>query len=426
MNKTDTVIVGAGPYGLSLAAHLAHQGVAFRIFGRPMDTWLNHMPKGMLLKSDGFASNLSSPNDAFTLKDYCASQNIPYHDTEIPVQLETFTQYGLAFQKSQVPTLEDCDVTEVHQAPNGFKVLLETGELLLTRRIVLAVGITHYAFVPPVLRAIDESLVTHSSQDKSPERFAGKDVTVIGSGASSIDLAVLLLECGARPRIVTRKAGLRFHEGPSATTSLWQRIRHPQSGIGPGLRSRLFTDYPRLFRMLPMSTRLEIVRRHLGPAAGYPMKARTEGKVEVVPHTTVEFASENEGRAVLVLRNNLTGERREIETEHVISATGYRPDMSRLSFLSPHIQEKIVTEDGSCKLSQNFECSVPGLYFTGLSSAVTFGPMMRFAFGSDYTAKRLGAHLAATAQAIHSSAEPSVTKAELEPLLQPYAKQRLS
>ena len=45
----------------------------FRIFGTPLTTWRDHMPKGMLLKSDGFASNLSSPDPASTLKAWCAA-----------------------------------------------------------------------------------------------------------------------------------------------------------------------------------------------------------------------------------------------------------------------------------------------------------------------------------------------------------------
>ena len=53
---TRVVIIGAGPYGLSVAAHLRAHGVAFRIFGAPLDSWRNHMPVGMMLKSDGFAS----------------------------------------------------------------------------------------------------------------------------------------------------------------------------------------------------------------------------------------------------------------------------------------------------------------------------------------------------------------------------------
>ena len=39
------VIVGAGPYGLSIAAHFRRQGIAFRIFGRLMDSWTARMPK---------------------------------------------------------------------------------------------------------------------------------------------------------------------------------------------------------------------------------------------------------------------------------------------------------------------------------------------------------------------------------------------
>src|SRR6516165_1462268 len=58
-SEVDVAIVGAGPYGLSLAAHLQALGVEYRVFGRPMDTWRHHMPEGMLLKSDGFASSLS-------------------------------------------------------------------------------------------------------------------------------------------------------------------------------------------------------------------------------------------------------------------------------------------------------------------------------------------------------------------------------
>ncbi len=57
----DTAIVGAGPYALSLAAHLGHHGVDHRVIGRPMQFWRRHMPKGKMLKSDGFASSLSTP-----------------------------------------------------------------------------------------------------------------------------------------------------------------------------------------------------------------------------------------------------------------------------------------------------------------------------------------------------------------------------
>lgn len=64
---TDVAIIGAGPYGLSIAAHLKARGIPFRIFGKAMHAWLAHMPKGMRLKSEGFASGLYYPDSTFTL-----------------------------------------------------------------------------------------------------------------------------------------------------------------------------------------------------------------------------------------------------------------------------------------------------------------------------------------------------------------------
>src|ERR1700693_1479549 len=103
----NTAIIGAGPYGLSVAAHFRRRGIPFRIFGRPMDSWLNHMPKGMMLKSDGFASNIYDPDSEFTLKHFCAKRGIEYSDAGIPVRLETFSAYGLAFGERMLPELED-------------------------------------------------------------------------------------------------------------------------------------------------------------------------------------------------------------------------------------------------------------------------------------------------------------------------------
>src|ERR1700678_2294693 len=86
----DLVIIGAGPYGLSIAAHLRKTKLTFRIFGTPMQSWRRQMPKGMMLKSDGFASNLYDPDYAFTLRHYCQEKNLPYDDLGMPVPLETF------------------------------------------------------------------------------------------------------------------------------------------------------------------------------------------------------------------------------------------------------------------------------------------------------------------------------------------------
>ena len=47
---TDVAVIGAGPYGLSLAAHLRARGADIRVFGFPMQSWRDSMPVGMKLK----------------------------------------------------------------------------------------------------------------------------------------------------------------------------------------------------------------------------------------------------------------------------------------------------------------------------------------------------------------------------------------
>src|ERR1700723_119940 len=154
LTMVDTVRIGAGPYGLSVAAHFRNQGIGFRIFGRPMDSWKSHMPKGMLLKSDGFASNISDPGDQFTLGKFCVEQGIEYSDTGTPVRLDTFTRYGLAFRERMVPELEDKQVVSIERSSEGYLLQLDNGERLSVRNVVLAVGITHFDYVPENLASV--------------------------------------------------------------------------------------------------------------------------------------------------------------------------------------------------------------------------------------------------------------------------------
>src|SRR5271165_711942 len=164
-----TVIIGAGPYGLSVAAHLRHRGIPYRIFGRPMDSWRSHMPKGMLLKSDGFASNIYDPSGEFTLKRFCLERGIEYADMGTPVRLETFAAYGLAFRDRLVPDLEERLVVGLEPWQDGFLLKLETGESLTAKRVVLAVGITHFGHIPANLQLLPSEFLSHSFEHSELE-----------------------------------------------------------------------------------------------------------------------------------------------------------------------------------------------------------------------------------------------------------------
>jgi thioredoxin reductase len=390
----NTAIIGAGPYGLSIAAHLRSRGIPFRIFGRPMDSWLRHMPKGMMLKSDGFASDIYDPERAFTLRRFCAERGLQYADTGLPVHLDTFGAYGLAFRDRMVPELEDKLVTSVDRLPNGFRLQLEDGETFQAQRVVIAVGITHFEYVPETLAHLPPEFVSHSARHREVERFRGRSVVVIGGGASALDLAGLLREAGAEVQLVSRRSELKFHSQPTGKPrSWWNQIRHPQSGLGPGLRSRFFADAPAVFYYLPESLRLMIVRRTLGPSGGWFVRDMVIGKVPLHLGCTPQSAEVQNGKVRLSIQA-ADGRKREIVTEHVIAATGYRVDMNRLKFLNAEIRSSLKTVDGSPVLSKSFESSIHGLFFAGVAAANSFGPVMRFAFGRGFAARTITRALA--------------------------------
>jgi thioredoxin reductase len=363
-----------------------------------MDTWQRHMPAGMTLKSDGFASNLSDPQGMGTLAAYCAARGIPYHDTDIPVRLDVFTPYALDFQRRFVAGLEDRQVVSVDWSDDGFSIASDDGETLRADAVVVAVGITHFGQVPAELAHLPSALVSHSYAHHDLSAFAGRSVTVIGAGSSAVDIAVLLSEAGARTSLIARRGSLRFSSPRTpGDRGRWQRLRHPSSGLGPGLRSWLCENVPYLFRFLPGELRLTIVRRHLGPQSRWDMKTRLDAGVAVALGETIELAGEEDGRVRLVLRS-ADGTRREVLTDHVIAATGYSPDIDRLDFLSDRLRGSILTHSGMPVLSGHFESSVKGLYFVGPAAVNSFGPLMRFMVGAEYVAPLVARRLASQAR----------------------------
>lgn len=406
MSVSDGVmIIGAGPYGLSIAAHLRARGVPFRIFGKLMHNWRAKMPKGMLLKSDGFASNLSDPSNSFTLKNFAAQQGFPYADEGIQVSLDNFVKYGDAFQQQFVPELEDCQVTALDEFDDGFAAQLDNGQVALAHQVVVAIGISDFPYLPPSLAAAPPEFLSHPAQHADLSVFRGRSLAVIGTGSSAIDTAALAHEHGATVTLITRRAQLRFHNRGTFDRPLLERMRAPITGIGPGWRSVFYTRAPLLFRRLPHDIRLRIVNTSHGPAGGWYMKERIVGQVPVITGHTPEGVEVRDGLAHLRLQAN-DGTRQTLPFEHVIAATGYRVDLRRIEFLAERLRCAIKALEHTPVLSPNFETSVRGLHIVGPAAAYSFGPMFRFVFGAPFTAARIAKHLAASA-----TLRPSVRRA---------------
>jgi thioredoxin reductase len=396
MTVCDVAIIGAGPYGLSIAAHLKALGVDFRIFGSPMAFWLKHMPNGMHLKSEGFASSLYDPNSRFTLEAYCRERGLPYAHIGSPVPLETFSSYGLEFQRRFVPELEDEWVTSVQRSAEGFQLTLGGGEVFTSRRVVVAVGLSYYEYLPPELAALPKDFVTHSSRYGTLQHFQGREVAVVGAGASALDLAALLHQAGAFVQVIARVPRIRFHDPPENLNPSWlDRLRTPITGIGPGWKLFLCANLPLVFRQMPEKFRLEKVRRILGPAPCWFTKEQVVGKVGFHLGVTITEATVQNGRVKLQLTDT-AGTKKALTTDHVIAATGYRPSVQRLAFLDSEILSGIRCVEQTPVLSSNFESTVRKLYFVGVTAANTFGPLLRFAYGAKFAAPRLSRHLART------------------------------
>lgn len=393
----DIAIIGAGPYGLSVAAHLRARGLDFRIFGSPMQTWLENMPDGMRLKSEGFASSLYEPQSNFTLAGYCREKNLPYADIGLPVPIETFRAYGLEFQQRFVPGLENKTVVSLRRGSEGFDLGLDDGEQLTAKNVVMAVGLSHFAHLPPALAGLPEEFVTHSSRHAALDRFRGRRVVVVGAGASALDIAALLHQDGVAVQVVARRPSIHFHNPPpSRRPSLWRQIRKPITGLGPGWHLFLCVHGPLVFRHMPEQFRLEKVRNVLGPAPGWFMKDQVAGKIPLRLGASIAKAEIANGKVQLEITDR-AGARETIEADHVIAGTGYRVDLRRLAFLNSKLLAEIREVEHTPKLSAHFESSVPGLYFVGSAAANTFGPLMRFAFGAKFAAQRVSARLARTA-----------------------------
>jgi thioredoxin reductase len=359
-----------------------------------MQVWQEQMPAGMLLKSEGFASNLHDPASENTLAAYCSRHSLPYQNVGLPVPLETFSSYGTDFQRRLVPDLEKSHISSLEKIAGRFRLSLDNDEYLWADRVIVATGISNFEYLPQNLEEHSGAFVSHSSAHRDLSKFKGRQVTVLGAGASALDLAGLLHDAGASVQLFARSPRIHFHQPPVTRTAI-DRIRAPLTGLGPGWRSLLCTSAPLLFHLAPERLRVEIVKRHLGPAPGWFSRDKVGGNVPLNVGQSLQSLRIQGGR-VHTTFSGLDGSKRETTADHLIAATGYRVNLSRLPFLSTALRHAIRTADGSPALTSSFESSVPGLYFIGKAAAVSFGPLLRFVYGAQFASTRLSRHLIAS------------------------------
>jgi FAD-dependent urate hydroxylase len=379
----DVAILGAGPYGLSAGAHLNRlKGLETRVFGETMSFWEHHMPKGMKLRSPWAASHLSDPDGSLTLDGYTAARG---NHLPRPIPLERFLDYGKWFQAMAVPGVDRRKVLSVRAEGDAFRLIPETGEEVLSRRVAVAAGVGPFAYIPPELAAVPEGLRSHASDHEDLSRFAGKSVIVVGAGQSALESAALLREAGAEVRILARQPFIRFlvRSNKLHELGLLSRMLYAPADVGPAGVSRL-VGAPAMYRLLPRPLHDSWRKRSVRPAGSSWLRPRLEG-VDVTVGVRIASAGEKGGRVEVTLED---GTRR--FADHMLLATGYRVDIARYGFLAPELLGRIARTNGYPRLTRGLESvSVPGLHFLGSPAAWTFGPLMQFVAGAGFAAREL-------------------------------------
>lgn len=389
MSECNTLIIGAGPYGLAAAARLRAAGVETRVFGRAMDFWAA-MPRGMLLRSSWEASHIGDPDGAHALDVYESWRGAPLGR---PVPLSDFIAYGKWVQARAAPDLEDRRVERIDRTETGFRVRMEDGETGRARRVVVAAGIAPFARKPAVVAGLPAERASHVAEHRDLSLFRGLRVMVVGGGQSALESAALLHEAGAEVRVVARAPRIYWLHGDTVrgTLGALQRLAYTREDVGPPGINRIVSA-PRVLQALPRPVREWVSRRAIRPAGSQWLRPRLRD-VPVHAGRSIARASAATGGVSVTLDDGTR-----YTADHLLLATGYQVDATRYPFLSPELLRGLDHVGGYPVLSGGMESSVPGLHFLGAPAAHSFGPLMRFVSGSHYAATRL-AHAIAPARA---------------------------
>jgi thioredoxin reductase len=360
----DVAVIGAGPYGLAIGAHLRAAKIATRVFGPPLAAWRERMPQGMKLVSPWRRTHIADPQKRFTLDLFARQHGFEPTDDQLP--LERFVAYGEWFQRQTVPDLDCRKVIRVEDTGRGFCLVLEDGEPIRAQRVVVASGLDRQEVRPPQFAGAPADLVSHLSEHACLDRWRGKRVAVIGRGQGACEAAALLRDTGADVELVSRGA-IRWRdeaEQPASSSFHW------------------LNDSPAVLHGAPSTIRNWLASRSLRPAAAAWLKPRLAG-VPVRIADTIGNVSIKGSRVALTLSGG-------IETyDHVLLATGYKPDIAKLRMLPRELTQRVAQIDGSPVLGAGFASSVPGLYFVGASAVRSFGPLMHVVAGAGYAARAI-------------------------------------
>jgi thioredoxin reductase len=368
------------------------------VFGKTMAFW-ERMPDGMFLKSVWSASSIADPRGLYSLDRYVLSTGYRYQD---PIPLPDFVEYGRWVQQHTVPEVDPTLVRSLSRDGQFFRLELEDGRSVCAGSVVVATGIQSFAYLPDFAQNLPEALVSHTQEHKAFQQFAGKRVAVLGRGQSAVQTAAFLHEAGAEVELVARGPIIWIRRTLYEHGGMARHIFYAPSDVGPpGLN--WIIHFPSLYFRLPEELRARIDQRATRPAGAKWLRDRVEGQVSVTSGTEIAKARPEGDRLRLTLGDTTTR-----LVDHLCVATGYRPDLDRLTFIDPALRGQVLRWGSFPVLDLAFESSVPGLFFVGAIASYNFGPLTRFVAGTGVAARHIARRLAGQAVQPEISTPPSL------------------
>ncbi|MDQ6418362.1 NAD(P)-binding domain-containing protein [Paenibacillus sp. LHD-117] len=361
----DVIIIGAGPYGISVAAHAAARNLSYKLLGYPMDFWRNQMPQNMFIRTPHDLVSFSDPEGRFTIQNFSFETNIKL---ESPLPRSVFVQYAFWFaEKTSVEFTPEL-ATSIRRNGDSYAVSTEGGQQLAAKHVVIATGIKDFQYVPSVFEGLPLKFVSHTLGYTSFEQFRGKDIIIVGSGQSAWEAAALLYEAKTNVQLIYRSKAPVY--GGNRTQEVILR------GVG-----NIFYKLPRLLKKKLLQVGSATV-----PIAHF-LRPYVEGKVPQIGNASIDKAFVTDNKLHLQLSNGNVA-----AADHVIVASGFKIDLERLAFLDNSMKSDIVREEGYNqfpKLNRHFESNLKGLYFAGPLTSHSHGPTFRFILGLEKTAKTI-------------------------------------
>ncbi|GAC1565340.1 MAG: hypothetical protein NVS3B14_02710 [Ktedonobacteraceae bacterium] len=371
MKDDMTVVVGAGPYGLGVSAHLKARGIPALVLGKPMELW-KKMPAGLCLKSIWTASSLTDPDGKYSIDRYIAEKRLSRLE---PIPLPFFLDYAQWFQDNTRPDIDDTYVQTLALDGKGYHIELADGRSVKAKNVIVAAGISAFMHVPDYAQDLPESHAGHTGVHKDLSRFKDKHVVVVGNGQSALEYAAMLNEEGAHVELLARGAVrwhtkvLYDHTGPA------RHIFYPPGDVGPPGINWLVA-FPQMYSRFPDRIKYPMHRRAVLPGGAKWLRPRVEGKMCITEQTEIVKTTPQGETLCLKLSD---GTSREID--YLFLGTGYKHDFRKLTFIDPVLRGQIQEKDGYPILNKWYESSASHLYFVGALAGRTFGPTCRFISG---------------------------------------------